>query len=299
MRGLWRDSTKSTQCFQNKICIMNTNTEYEKFTQEVCERLALYQGLSSSVRHNVKLKGKSGQEHQVDVLWEYEKYGVIHRVVIECKNYDRAVSIGKVRDFYGVISDIGNVRGVMVTKVGFQSGAKKFADYYKIFLNELRTPQEGETIIGEFDWHFEADVTHCLFLLDEEWAQRHNYDIQAYKGSLDMLSTNGTKRWSKSTHLPLDRTDNYIRDAKGKIVLSIDDLNQRTPDKQPDANSDIYCLKDSYVNNQYWGLMKINEIKFERESIRDDKTYAIDAGILAKAILKDALNGDKMVVMDW
>ena len=289
MRGLWRD----------RIGIMNTNTEYEKFTQEVCERLALYQGLSSSVQHNVKLKGKSGQEHQVDVLWEYEKDGVTHRVVIECKNYDRAVSIGKVRDFYGVISDIGDVRGVMVSKVGFQSGAKKFADYYKIFLNELRSPQEDETIIGEFDWHFEADVTHCLFLVDEEWAQSHKFDIQGYRERQDMLSFNGTKKWSNSTHFPLGRTDDFIRNAKGKVLLSIDDLHQRAPDKQTDVNSDIYCLKDSYVNNEYWGLMKINEIKFERESIRDDKTYAIDAGVLAKAILKDALSGDKMVVMDW
>ena len=279
--------------------IMNTNIEYEKFTQEVCERLALYHGLSSSVQHNVKLKGKSGQEHQVDVLWEYEKNGVTHRVVIECKNYDRAVSIGKVRDFYGVISDIGDVRGGMVTKVGFQSGAKKFADYYKIFLNELRTPQEGETIIGEFDWHFEADVTHCLFLIDEEWAKKHGFDIQEYRERQDVSSINGTKKWSNSTHVPLGRTDTFIRDSKGEVLMSIDKLHKRTPDKQPDVNSDIYCLKDSYVNNNYWGLIKINEIKFERESIRDDKTYAIDAGIFAKAILKNALNGDKLVMMDW
>ena len=279
---------------------MNTNTEYEKFTREVCERLAFNKGLlSSSVQHNVKLKGKSGLEHQVDVYWEYEKEGKVHRVAIECKNYNQKISIARVRDFFGVLYDVGNIKGIMACKKGYQKGAKKFADYYHITLEELREPQEGETIIGEFDWHFEADVIHCLFLIDEEWAQSHNYDIQAHKEKLDMLSTNGTKRWSKSTHIPLDRTDNYIRDAKGKVVLSIDDLNQRTPDKQPDADSDIYCLKDSYVNNEYWGLMKINEIKFERESIRDDKTYAIDAGILAKAILKDALNGDKMVVMDW
>jgi hypothetical protein len=278
---------------------MNTNTEYEKFTQEVCERLALYQGISSSVQHNVKLKGKSGLEHQVDVFWEYEKDGNVHRVAIECKNYNQKISIGRVRDFFGVLYDVGNIKGVMACKKGYQEGAKKFADYYNITLEELREPQEGETIIGEFDWHFEADVTRCLFLVDEEWAQSHKFDIQGYREKQDMLSFNGTKRWSKSTHLSLDRTDDFIRDAKGKVLRSIDDFHKRVPDKQPDANTDIYCLKDSYVNNKYWGLMKINEIKFERENIRDDKTYAIDAGVFAKAILKDALNGDKMVVMDW
>ena len=57
---------------------MNTNTEYEKFTRDVCERLALYKGVqSSSVQHDVKLKGKSGFEHQVDVYWEYQKDGEV------------------------------------------------------------------------------------------------------------------------------------------------------------------------------------------------------------------------------
>ena len=125
MRGLWRD----------RIGIMNTNTEYEKFTRELCERLALYKGLlSSSVQHNVKLRGESGLNHQIDVYWEYEKNGEVHRVAIECKNYSYGVSIGKVRDFYGVISDLDNVKGIMVTTVGYQKGAKQFANHYGISL---------------------------------------------------------------------------------------------------------------------------------------------------------------------
>ena len=99
---------------------MNNNTGYELFMREVCERLALFKGLqSSTLQHDVKLKGKSGQEHQVDVYWEYKKDGEVHRVAIECKNYSYGVSIGKVRDFYGVISDLDNVKGIMVTTVGY------------------------------------------------------------------------------------------------------------------------------------------------------------------------------------
>lgn len=279
---------------------MNYNTEYEKFTRELCERLALFKGLqSSTVQHDVKLKGKSGHEHQVDVYWEYKQDGIEHRVAIECKNYCRGVSIGKVRDFYGVISDLGNVKGIMVTTVGYQKGAKQFADFYGISLKELRAPMDGETIIGEMEWKFDADVTHCVYLIDEEWAQRHNFDIQGYRERQDMLSINGNKKWSNSTYVPLSTTDRFIRDVNGIVLSSIDDLKKRIPDKQPDSNTDIYCLKDSYVNNRYWGLMKINEIKFERDHTKDEQTYAIDAGELVKAILKDALNGDKMVVMDW
>ena len=94
----------------------------------------------------------------------------MHRVAIECKNYSYGVSIGKVRDFYGVISDLEDVKGIMVTTVGYQKGAKKFADYYGISLKELRAPRDGETVIGELDMQFETDVTHRLFLINEEWA---------------------------------------------------------------------------------------------------------------------------------
>lgn len=50
---------------------MDANTEYELFTQIVIQlfsRNGLFK--SNPVRHNVKLKGKSGQNHQVDVYWE-------------------------------------------------------------------------------------------------------------------------------------------------------------------------------------------------------------------------------------
>lgn len=277
---------------------MNTNTEYEKFTRELCERLALYKGLlSSSVKHNVKLKGKSGLNHQIDVYWEYNKDGIVHRVVIECKNYSCGVSIGKVRDFYGVISDLEDVKGIMVTTVGYQKGAKQFANHYGISLEELRAPKDGETIIGEMEWKFETDVTHRLFLVDEEWASEHNINLALYRERLDSCRMKREYKWSKSTHLPLDTTDDFIRDAKGNAITSIDELKKRAPDNRPNDNTIIYCLKDSYVQNEYWGLVKINEVMFEDEHSVEENTYSLDAGRLVRAVLQDALGGERMVIM--
>lgn len=277
---------------------MNSNIGYELFAREVYEMLATYNGLeSSSVQHNVKIKGKSGQEHQVDVYWEYEKYGAVHRVAIECKNYSYGVSIGKVRDFYGVISDLDNVKGIMVTTVGYQKGAKKFADHYGISLKELRAPRDGETVIGELDMQFETDVTHCLFLINEEWAAKRGFDINMYRERTAMCSVQNSEKWRNATHLPLSTVDDYIRDADGRVLLSIDELQKQKPDKHPDVNTNIYCFEDVYVKNEYWGLMKIDEIKFEREYSKDEKTYSIDAGRFVRAILADALGGEKMVVM--
>ena len=271
---------------------MNTNTEYEKFTREVCERLALYKGLlSSSVQHNVKLKGKSGQEHQVDVYWEYEKDGKAHRVAIECKNYSYGVSIGKVRDFYGVISDLENVKGIMVTTVGYQKGAKQFADFYGIALKELRTPKEGETIIGELEVRTKCSVTHQLFLVDEEWAAGHNIDMALYRERLDFCRVKRDNKWSKSTHVTLDNIDDYIRDKNGNVITSIDELKKSKPDKRPNDNTIIYCLKDSYVQVKYWGLVKINEVMLEDEHFEEENTYSVDAGRFVRAVVEDTLVG--------
>ena len=277
---------------------MNTNTEYEKFTREVCERLALYKKLpSSSVQHNVKLKGKSGFEHQVDVYWEYEKDGEVHRVAIECKNYNQRISIGRVRDFFGVLYDIGNIKGIMACKEGYQDGAKKFADYYGISLKELRAPKEGETIIGEVDFRMECSVTHQLFLVDEEWAEGHNIDMGLYRERLDFFGVKRDNKSRKTTHVPLQTIDDFIRDENGKVISSIDELKKRTPDKRPNDNTMIYCLKDSYVQMNNGRLVKINEVMFENENSVEENTFSIDAGCLVRAILEDALGGEKMVIM--
>jgi len=277
---------------------MNQNVEYELFAKEVCQLLSVYKGLeSSSVQHNVKLKGKSGHEHQVDVYWEYEKDGEVHRVAIECKNYSYGVSIGKVRDFYGVISDLEKVKGIMVTTVGYQKGAKQYADFYGISLKELRAPKDGETIIGEMNLRTERSVTHRLFLVDEEWVVEHNIDMTLYRERLDFSGTRRDNKWSKSTHLPLNTIDDNIRDKKGKVIISIDELQKRTPDIRPNDDTIIYCLKDSYVQVMYWGLVKICEVMFEGEHFEEENTYSIDAGRFVRAILADALGGEKMVIM--
>ena len=277
---------------------MNTNTEYEKFTRDVCERLALFKGVqSSSVQHDVKLRGKSGFEHQVDVYWEYEKDGEVHRIAIECKNYNQKIPIGRVRDFFGVLYDVGNIKGIMACKEGYQDGAKTFADHYGISLKELRAPKDGETIIGEIYMQFKTDVTHRLFLINEEWAANRGFDINMYRERTAICSLQNREKWRNATHLPLSTVDDNIRDADGRVLMSIEELKKNAPDKRPDDNTNIYCFEDAYVKNEYWGLMKIDEIKFEREYSKDEPTYSIDAGRLVRAILADALGGEKMVVM--
>lgn len=79
------------------------DTEYEQLTQEIYQAInANTEFKNIDVKHNIKLEGKSGCKHQIDVYWEFEMMGERHRVAIECKNYSDKVSVGNIRNFYGV-----------------------------------------------------------------------------------------------------------------------------------------------------------------------------------------------------
>lgn len=167
---------------------MNQNTACERFTQEIYQQLVNTDVVrATKVQHNIKLEGRSVQKHQIDVYWEYEVAGNKHRVAIECKNYSTLVPIGKVRDFNGVFDDLNGVNGIMVTKVGYQEGAKKCAQEYGISLKELRSPGcgYGEGIIGEIELVMNLGMRHTLFIVDEEWAAEKGLNLAGYRRFLN------------------------------------------------------------------------------------------------------------------
>lgn len=128
--------------------------EYEQLTQAIYQ--AILQNESSNnirVEHNVDVVGRSGVTHQIDVLWRFRQAGIEHTVLIECKNYASNLTLEKVRNYFGVIHDIGNAQGLIVTKTGYQSGAAQFANHYGIGLKVLRKP-------NELDWQGRVKDIH-------------------------------------------------------------------------------------------------------------------------------------------
>lgn len=258
---------------------MNPNTEYEHFTREVYQQLSNYYHLGiKTVQHNIKLKGRSGCEHQIDVYWEYEKDGESHRVAIECKNYSNRVSKRIVCAFQGVLDDLDGVEGIIVSKKGYQQGAKEYAKHYGIMLKELREPEVSETIIGNIEIHFHNDIRHTLFKVDEKWAEEHGINISEYKRRMDMISIKKEHLWSDATHIPLPKNDDKIRDSKGNVILSLESLEDAT------------TFDDAYVSTSCWGPVKILEVKHDHSTEDIQRIIAIDAEGFVKAILKDVFS---------
>ena len=265
-------------------------TEFEIFTQHIYQRLKCNDVIKPmDVRHNIKLKGKSGCEHQIDVYWEYERNGQKHRVAIECKNYDSTVSIGRVRDFFGVLFDLSNVQGIMVSANGFQAGAKKFAKQYGITLKELRKPSQNE-IIGDILIKTHADIRHCLFLVDEEWASQNGLNFQWYREQMAFVANKSPEEYWGGLYILFDTNDNIIRNSKKEKIADINELEKQVSVLEP--NSFIYKFDDAWVESRSWGAIKIKEVKFEHET--DDQESIIDlyADQFVEGILKDAISGD-------
>jgi len=125
--------------------LYDDSIEYEKLTRRIYQEILEKEGVENiQVEHNVALQGRSGVEHQIDVLWKFKQAGIEHKVLIECKNYTSSLTLEKVRNFFAVVHDIGNSNGLLVTKTGFQSGTKKFADFYGIGMKLLREPESAD-----------------------------------------------------------------------------------------------------------------------------------------------------------
>lgn len=275
---------------------MNDSVEYEKFTQGIYDEILKNRSVRNvDVKHNVTLRGKSGQKHQIDVYWEYQRDDTIFKVVIECKNYNHTVSIGKVRDFFGVLYDLGDVKGIMVTKKGYQDGAKKFGAHYGIDLMELREPEEGEAIVAETTLTIDCSVRHRLFLIDEGWAKEHDLNIQLYKEQLDCLCFPSSSKWINATHVPLIIQDDKIRNSRGEIIADIRIFEKELPEKSEQEGCYVYPFEDAYVKTDC-GDLKIKEVKFEYENHIETKQFKIDAQDITKAILKNAISKDALFI---
>lgn len=270
---------------------MNPNTEYEHFTLEVYQHLLNYHHVCiKKVQHNIKLKGLSGCEHQIDVYWEYVKNGVNHQVAIECKNYNKRVPKEKVCAFQGVLSDIDGIEGIMVTKKGYQKGAKAYAKQYDILLKELREPGNGETIIGKMEIHNHIKKWSTLFKIDEKWAEEHNINIPEYRRRIDLWYSPNSQIWSNATHVPLPIVDDVIRNVKGDYIISLDSLENQIMNRPVNDFPYVLPFEDAYINSKYWGTLRILEVKYEYQTEDQKKIINIDAGEFVKAILRDALS---------
>lgn len=260
----------------------NENTEYEKLTQEI------YQAINSSedvktvdVQHNIRILGKSGCKHQIDVYWEFEMMGETHKIAVECKNYSSEVSVGRIRDFFGVLHDIGNVKGIFVTKKGYQSGAIKFAEYYGISIKELRFPTDD-------DWAGRVkDIIINISAFTTQIRKRH-LDID-----MNWLFSNTDYKEGDTVDFSGMSDEIKIVDENGAEITNFHELESKLPQdwKEESSRTHKEVFDNAYLKSPTGELMKINSISYEYDVISETETSITEGETIAKAILKDVTSG--------
>lgn len=265
----------------------NPNIQYELLAKELYEILHKAEGINTiDIQHNVKIQGRSGCEHQIDVYWEFEMVGQKHKIAIECKNYTHDIQIGRIRDFFGVVYDIGGINGIFITKKGYQSGAKKFADYYGISLQEMREPN------------------------DEDWEGRFKkfiFDITVYSNNIKKTNVVLNKEWSEKNGSveAIDNTQFYelmdkmvLINETGDRITDVNELSNQLPSllkKDKVELSDFTDLVHTFPFEDAFMIInglkeKVDEITFTYDIISDQITS--EAEFFAKAILKDVKSGE-------
>lgn len=265
---------------------INENTEYEKLAQSIYQSILKAEGFESiKVEHNVKVKGKSGCEHQIDVYWEFTVGGITQRVAIECKNYTSDISVGRVRDFFGVLHDVGNISGIFVTKKGYQSGAKKYADYYGINLKEIRFP-EKEDWTGRLKT-IQVDI-HVLPI---------NIKNRTIEPDFDWLIANGKIEKPDDTfRLKISglNEDIWIYDSKGQKIKNFYQLEEGLPHEMKPEKDKVFFYEydDAYIDSGEMGQIKIKRIGFKYDIDDISEKVLIEGDEITKAIIKDVKSGE-------
>jgi hypothetical protein len=83
---------------------------------------------SARVTKNEYIVGKSGERRQCDVTVRTSLMGHGVLLIIECKDYNWKLSVGKVDELIGKRDDVGASLAILVSDVGFTSGAIRRAN---------------------------------------------------------------------------------------------------------------------------------------------------------------------------
>ncbi|MDR6219218.1 restriction endonuclease [Deinococcus soli (ex Cha et al. 2016)] len=268
------------------------DTEYEKFVRDICQLLLNADGLETvEAQHNVLLKDRTGGEHQVDVYWEYRRAGVTHRVAIECKNYKSAVNKGVVRAMIGLTTVVNHLQGVVVTTVGFQSGAIELAQDNGIGLRVIRPPKDE-------DWKGKVrriDVTSVIeqpkllgfsIELDIPWGNQHLTSEQRR-----LVGAEEGKVLSRdSPHL---FTDNMVGGPPIQLWQHLNRLfNSLRLNHLAAAEEDVqvFGYEDAYITYPALPPVKITSftIRYARHA-HPAETFSMEAQV--QAIVRDAIDG--------
>jgi hypothetical protein len=112
-----------------------TYSAYELMVEKLLQTKLSAEGFADlKAFHLKKYKGKSGQDHAIDVSFEVKLGELELLFLVECKEYKRKAGVDDMMQFIYRLRDIGAHKGILVTTHGFQEGAMTIAKAERVGL---------------------------------------------------------------------------------------------------------------------------------------------------------------------
>jgi hypothetical protein len=188
---------------------LKNGTKYERITAIVYKLL----NEANTVFHDLRLRGNGKKaKHQIDVT--IEKAGQDKRILVECKEYDKVVGIGIVRDFFGAVSQIKPDEAVVVTTKGFTKGAIDFANDEGIKLAILREAEDS-------DWDGlirKIKINATLITMGTPTITWLAIDEEGIEKARHLLGENWGKDETKGTF------DEYFYDSNHEVISNYEEV---------------------------------------------------------------------------
>ena len=250
--------------------------EYELLVQELHDALVKSDGVENiTVLHNVKIMGKSGAPHQIDVYWEFKLAGVTYKTCIECKHFKSTVKKSHIAAFSAILDDIGNATGIFATSTGYQSGAKLFAKEKGIRLVLVNHLLKTISIKGKFIipsttiTNLEFDKEHVKEILKSKNLNSYNYNLRVSE-------------------------NDPIYDEKGNEIGQINTVLKNVSSK---AGEGKVSLKKSFFPTEI-GNVRLLSIKYTVSHSEMEHSQEITVNDTSSAILEDVLENTSCYLND-
>lgn len=176
---------------------MTESEKYERLVKHILESKASDSLKNFEVFGSRHYTGKSGHDHQIDVSVVFSLAGVRVIVLVECKCYSRRVQVNDVLEFATRLEDIGGHKGIIVSTVGFQEGAKKLAKSKGIALvvacdlGWVPTIEAPAAALLRHRDFLDTIRMHLLWLLAGKISEEELASASQRIGSFDVVSHHG------------------------------------------------------------------------------------------------------------
>ena len=277
---------------------INTGIPYEKLTQQIFDQIFNQNSVPTiKVEHDVRLQGKSSVTHQIDVYWEFEKGGITYRTAVEAKDWGKPVNQGELFKFNCVLDDLPNKTiGIFVTRTGYQSGARKFAEHHGICLYELSEPTDAywDGAIKIIDTTFGMFAPpHCEGfkpIWDREWITKEEEKLHITEKEFILKIAGDTKFY--------DENDQEIGTVQSVVQSVVDSFYPPKPTEMVPTKKTHTFDKPAFIRTGIpkFPRLKINamEATFSVSKVVEE-TIHFDFGDFVGFVLKNVIEGDQEI----